>query len=127
MPYVAVESGRTTVAGYFTLSAFGVTLHDLPEAIVRRLPRYPQVPATLLGRLAVDARHQGKRLGELLLLEALSRSLETSRRVASAAVVVDAVDASAHAFYRHFEFIPFRDDPRRLFLPMQAIAALLRA
>lgn len=125
VPYVAAEPGRALVAGYFTLSAFGVALRDLPDEVAGRLPRYPLVPATLLGRLAVDTRHQGHGLGELLLLEALSRSLAASSRIASAAVVVDAFDDSAHRFYRHFEFIPFRDDARRLFLPMRAIASLL--
>lgn len=125
MPYVAVDSGGVVVAGYFTLSSFSVTLHDLPAEVVKRLPRYPEVPATLLGRLAVEMRHQGRGLGVLLLLEALSRSVRASKRVGSAAVVVDVLDEHAHAIYRHFEFMPFRDDPRRLFLPMSAVAALL--
>jgi GNAT superfamily N-acetyltransferase len=124
-PYVAVAPGSVLVAGYYTLSSLGIALGQLPADLIRRLPRYPQLPATLLGRLAVDTRHQGKRLGEVLLLDALARSLEASRRVASVAVVVDAIDDGAHAFYRHFEFIPFPEQRRRLFLPMRAIEVLL--
>jgi ribosomal protein S18 acetylase RimI-like enzyme len=124
-PYVAVAPGSVLVAGYYTLSSLGIALGQLPANIIRRLPRYPQLPATLLGRLAVDTRHQGKRLGEVLLLDALARSLEASRRVASVAVVVDAIDDGAQAFYRHFEFISFPEQRRRLFLPMKAIEILL--
>ena len=62
---------------------------------------------------------------EHLLLDSLSRSLAASKQVASFAVVVDAIDEEARAFYQHFEFLPFRDESRRLFLSMKAIEHLL--
>jgi predicted N-acetyltransferase YhbS len=123
-PFVAVADGSATVVGYYTLSALSVVMGDLPAEVVRKLPRYPEVPVTLLGRLAVDTHHQGRGLGEHLLMDGLSRSLATSAHVASFAVVVDAIDEEACAFYRHFEFLPFPDQPRRLFLPMRAIGGL---
>jgi len=78
----------------------------------------------MLGRLAVDEHHRGRGLGEYLLVHALHRALTVSREVASLAVIVDAIDESARAFYEHFEFLPFPDQPRRLFLPMASVAEL---
>ena len=57
--------------GFYTLAATSIAMTDLPDELTRRLPRYPSISATLMGRLAVDARHRGRRLGELLLFEPL--------------------------------------------------------
>lgn len=119
------ESDRKTVIGYYTLSAFGVSLQDLPDEVVKKLPAYPIVPVTLLGRLALDQRYRGQGLGEFLLVDALKRALKQSSQIAAAAVVVDAIDEKSAGFYRHFEFITFPDKPGRLFLPMKTIASLL--
>jgi predicted GNAT family N-acyltransferase len=113
-----------TIAGYYSLSATAVRLSELPEATRKRLPRYPLVPATLLGRLAVDQSYRGRGLGERLLVDSLERSLTVSRSVASAAVIVDAKDAAGATFYARYGFIAFPDRPLRLFLPMKTIAAL---
>jgi len=122
-----VLSGATApreVLGFYTLSSLAVALADLPDSISRRLPRYPLVPATLIGRLAVDTRHRGRRLGERLLVDALQRSLDASRRVASAAVFVAAKDDEAASFYLRYGFTPLPTQPRRLFMPMKTIARL---
>ena len=122
--FAAVERGAAVLAGYYSLSATGVPLQDLPPETAARLPRYPLLPATLLGRLAVDRAHQGRKLGEFLLVDALHRTLEQSKAIGSIAVIVDAIDDRARAFYQHFEFIALPDQPRRLFLPMETIAGL---
>ncbi|HYX26811.1 MAG TPA: GNAT family N-acetyltransferase [Thermoanaerobaculia bacterium] len=70
------------VLGYYTLSALSIALTDLPSAVAKRLPRYPVVPATLMGRLATDSRHRGKRLGELLLFDACARVLKSATFIA---------------------------------------------
>ena len=57
--FMACPSGEQTIAGYYTLAATSIALTDLPPDLIKRLPRYPAVPATLLGRLAVDRRHRG--------------------------------------------------------------------
>lgn len=124
--YVAVVRGSATVAGFYTLAARSIPCPDLPAEITRRLPRYDTIPATLIGRLALDENHRGRGLGDFLLADAVTRSLAESRRVASWAVVVDAKDDAASAFYRAFGFIPFPDQPRRLFLPMETVAKLPR-
>ena len=120
-PFVLCEGEGNTVLGYYTLSAISVDIGEWPETVAKKLPRYPVVPATLLGRLAIDRRLQGQGAGEYLLMDALHRSLQASRQVAAVAVIVDAKDERAVAFYRRYEFIPFADQPTRLFLPMSVI------
>jgi GNAT superfamily N-acetyltransferase len=122
--FVLVEEASPSVLGYYTLAATSVQLQDLPENKARKLPRYPRVPAILLGRLAVDTRHRGKGYGELLLVDALKRCLGT-REIGWAAVMVDAKDESAIAFYEHFHFIRLSEVSSRLFLPYATIAAEL--
>nr|WP_276556855.1 GNAT family N-acetyltransferase [Rhodoblastus acidophilus] len=112
------------IAGYYTLSSTAIRLPELPEATVRKLPRYPLVPATLLGRLAVDQRHHGRGYGRFLLADALHRAVRSE--VASFAVIVDAKDESARRFYARESFLPFRDQPLKLFLPMASVAALFK-
>ena len=120
-PFVLCEGEGNTVLGFYTLSAISVDIGEWPETVAKKLPRYPVVPATLLGRLAIDRRFQGQGAGEHLFMDALRRSLQASRQVASLAVIVDAKDERAVAFYRRYEFIPFADQPARLFLPMSVI------
>ena len=124
-PFVAVRPPDTRVLGYYTLSASVVTFTDLPDDLSRKLPRYPQLPVTLLGRLAVDESTKGQGLGEHLLLDALHRSLAHAEQIAAMAVVVDAKDESAASFYRHFGFLTLQAQPSRLFLPMRLVAQLL--
>ena len=119
--FVATFKDEPRVWGYYTLSAYAIDPGALPAPIQRRMPRYPLVPATLLGRLAVDQEMRRRGLGEFLLVDALRRSLLHSAEVASTVVVVDAIDESAHSFYRRFDFEPLPDHPRRLFLPMAAV------
>jgi GNAT superfamily N-acetyltransferase len=115
----------TLICGYYTLSAYSIRLNELPPDVARRFPRYPNVPAALLGRLAVDSRWRRRRLGEHLLLDAMARVLEQSDGLAIAALVVDARDSEAAAFYAHYDFIAFPTTPLRLFLSMKTIKQLL--
>ena len=72
--FVITPDGET-IAGFYTLSAHMVNLADLPANIAKKLPRYPSVPATLLGRLAVSKDFRGKGIGELLLMDSFKRIL----------------------------------------------------
>jgi len=123
-PFVVVEIATGTVAGYYTLSATSVDLRTLPAHITKRMPRYPTVPTTLLGRLARDLR-RGRGVGELLLTNALRRSYDTSQQVASVGVVVDAIDDGARAIYEGYGFSRFPDQEYRLILSMRTIKQLL--
>lgn len=125
VPFLLLHRETGGVAGFYTLANTAVELASLPEEMARRLPRYPLLPAALLGRLAVDVRHRGRGLGEFLLLDALRRGLEAGLQVASFAVVVDAKDESARQFYLKFGFLSLPDSPKRLLLPMTTINSLL--
>jgi predicted GNAT family N-acyltransferase len=124
--FVLVGNTPETIAGYYSLSSTSINVGELPEAVAKKLPRYPLMPATLIGRLAVDRRYQGRGCGELLLVDALNRSLVSTKQIGSVAVVVDAIDDSAKAFYAHFQFILLEGFSHRLFLPMKAIENLFR-
>jgi len=118
------DAAPATVVGYYTLSAFAVNVAELPEAMQKRLPRYPRLPVTLLGRLARDERFPGT--GALLLMDALARAHEKVAEIASLAVVADTKDEAALAFYRKFGFAQLGNDPNRVFLPMGTIEKLVR-
>jgi len=121
--WVAVEEADPPrVLGYYTLAAGALVRDDLPGERVA----LPQVPIMLLGRLAVDLQAQGRGLGRLLLMHALHHALYFSSRVGVYAVVVDALDAQALAFYRQYGFHDVPTHPFRLYLSIQEIAALTR-
>jgi GNAT superfamily N-acetyltransferase len=123
-----VLAGRDgSILGYYTLSAYSVRAAELPEAVAKRLPRYPLLPATLLGRLAVGASRRGLGLGRFLLMDALNRSCRNTSEVASVGVVVDALDEGARAFYLHHEFQPLADHPAKLFLAMVTIEKVFKS
>lgn len=122
--FVLTEPPARVVLGFYTLAAASILLRELPATLARRLPKYPQVPATLLGRLAIDQRVRGRGYGELLLLDALARSFTASTTIGAAAVIVDAKDDAAHRFYTRYGFDALPGHPRRLYLPMRTIAAL---
>ncbi len=78
VPFVLIEPTASNIAGFYTLSALSVRVGEFPESITRKLPKYPVMPATLLGRLAVDRRYRAKGYGGLLIMDALRRSLRQS-------------------------------------------------
>ncbi len=115
------------IAGYFTLCACGLAPGAIPEEARKHLPRYPQVSATLLGRLAVRMDLQGRGLGSVLLAEALQKAYENAAVVGSSMVVVgvmvDATDERAADFYRAHGFLRLPES-MRLILPMRTIGHL---
>lgn len=118
--YVMVEKtepGR--IVGYYTLSQTSVDVGKLPEATAKRLPRYPQLGATLIGRLARDLGWKGQQVGRFLLIDALRRCVRYSAEVGAVVVVTDPKDEKARAFYAGHGFAPL--DERRMFLPMSVL------
>lgn len=115
--YVVIEAATSRVAGYYTLAAAGIPVGELPQSIVKRLPRYPSIPVARLGRLAVDRDYRGQRLGSAMLWDAVTRAARSE--VAVFALIVDAKDEQAEAFYRHQGFAPFGLIARQLFLPLK--------
>lgn len=119
--FVALADGQR-IAGYYTLASASLLLADLPPGIGKKLPRYPTVPAVRMGRLAVDRAFKGQGLGGALLADALSRAARSE--IAAFALMVDAKDEAAAAFYRHHGFIALIDSPLTLFLPLATVRAV---
>ncbi len=125
--FVATNDGKT-IAGYYTLSQYAVDAGVLPPEVLGKLrvPKYPVLPVTLIGRLARATTHKGLGIGEILLMSALKRALDHSKEIASLAVVVDVKDEHAAKFYSDYGFMRLPDHPNRMFLPMETIAMMFR-
>jgi GNAT superfamily N-acetyltransferase len=117
--FVVVETETNEIAGYYTLAATSVPANDLPPDVLKRLPRCPILPAALVGRLAVDQRFHRKGLGSTLLADAALRVLKGDTK--AFALIVDAKDQNAVAFYRLQGFRPFTGCPMSLFLPLGTV------
>ena len=124
--FVCRRRGAETVIGFYTLSALSIELSSLPDRLSRRLPRHP-VPCALIGRLAVDRSCHGAGLGQLLVADAIKRILSAGDSVAMHAVIVDAKNEAAKAFYERLGFTPLPSRPTRLFLPLGSARLTSRA
>jgi len=122
--FVLTNDPEMNVLAYYTLSSYTVNVTALEDSFAKRLPRYPLLPATLLGRLAVDNHQKGQGFGELLLIDALKKSLDTSKQVASLSVIADALNERALSFYVKYGFRQFNQEPMKLYLPMRSIEEL---
>jgi GNAT superfamily N-acetyltransferase len=114
--FVMVEVATGSVAAYYTLSAASIPFLDLPAEETKRLPRYPTLPAVRIGRLAVEQRFQRRGLGELMLMNAVHRTMQDA--AAAFALLVDAKNDQAAVFYQRYGFRPVVDKPKTLFLPL---------
>lgn len=113
-----------TVKGYYTLSSAALSRNLIPPDLQKKLPRYHELPVTLLGRLAVDQVFHKQGLGELLLIDALKRSHTAAlAAVGSLAVIVDPIDEAAKKFYGKYGFILLADSGK-MFLPMKTVSGI---
>lgn len=120
-----LEGSDKTVKGYYTLSGASIKRDLVPDSVSKKMPpSYSDLPVTLLGRLAVDKTCQGRRIGELLLIDALFRSYENSKIIGSIAVVVDPLDEAAVGFYKKYGFVNLPDSGK-MFMPMKMIERLV--
>ena len=139
--FVLTEPDSSVIRGFYSLSALGIVFNDLLRDVQRRLSRYPQVGATLLGRLGVDQAYKAKlqeelgenpRLGEFLFIDAQKRALEgATGTVGSALMVIDVLRPTEKeqaagvrdpmTLYIEYGFLPFPGDERRVFKPMRII------
>jgi predicted GNAT family N-acyltransferase len=120
-PFVLTDSPLRQVLGYYCISSYSISMVEIETSTAKKLPRYPLLPAILLGRLAVDVSCQGKGYGDLLVADALKRALAASNQVSSVAVVVDAISQDAARFYRRYGFTEFQTDPMKLYISMVEI------
>lgn len=139
--FVLTEPGGMVIRGYYSLSSLSIVFNELPEKVQKRLPRYPEASAILLGRLGIDQDYSQKlqtdlgskpRLGELLLANAQIRCLKNSKDVGSALLVIDAEMPSTEEqkngakdplpFYAKYGFVPLSANPRRVIKTTRSIA-----
>ena len=122
--FVAVEVATGHLAAYYTIASAGIPTTQLPPEMIKRLPRYPTLPAVRIGRLAVELKFHGRGLGGSLLADAVRRTLLAPPAVFT--LLVDAKNDQAAAFYLHYGFLPLASQPRTLFLPLATAEKLLR-
>lgn len=113
--FVALDDDAA-IAGYYSFAAASLPLSELPSDTKKRLPHYALLPAALIGRLAVDRQFRGLGLGSALIMDALVRAARAEPAIF--ALIVDAKDETAAAFYEHHEFRRFLGRPASLFLPI---------
>ncbi len=126
--YVLTDNVDRVIA-YYTLSGNTIPQEGIPNDLLKKLklpPSYIDLPAVLLGRLAVDQKHKGKRYGELLLMDALQRCLILSSQLGTLAVIVDPIDGESKNFYQKYGFLSLKDS-EKMFIPMITIKELFNS
>jgi GNAT superfamily N-acetyltransferase len=117
--YVVTESPNRVVA-FYTLSAKSVRIEQIPNRLARNMPK--DIPVILLGRMAVDENHKAKGLGQHLLRDAMLRSIAGAEIIGARALIVEAMDRQAAAFYQKLGFLQFPPDTMAFFMPLTTIA-----
>ena len=123
--FVASECATGRTAGFYTLSSSNVPLNEVPERLAKKLPRYPTVPAVLIGWLGRHSDFAGLGLGEALLFDAI-KTVATAP-IGAHAIFADAIDDRALSFYAALGFTPLTARPRTLYLPMATALQLIPA
>ena len=113
--YVAtLDEAPNNICGYYALTLAELENRNLPITWRKKMPH--RIPGVKLGRLAVDKRFQGKVLGDLLLVDALTRAQRIYAEAGGIGLFVDALDEQAAGYYRNFGFAALPDNPLLLFL-----------
>lgn len=123
--FVARELATDRIAGFYTLSASSVLLDEVPQPLAKKLPRYPVVPAVLIGWLGRHSDYVGVGLGEALLFDAIKTVATAS--IGAHAIFADAIDDQAVAFYSAFGFTPLIKRPSTLYMPVAAASVNIKS
>jgi len=118
--FVVVDE-ENRVRGYYAMAA-GAVSHQLATSAVRRNMPDP-VPVMVLGRLAVDRRAQGIKLGAAMLQDAVNRAIAVSRNTGVRALLVHALHEQARQFYAHYGFQESPQHPMTLMLRLHTVKA----
>lgn len=119
--FVLLEKSSERVAGFYTLSSHSVPLTEVPAEVARKLPRYPSIPAVLIGWLGRDMTFRGQHIGSMLLADAITRL--AAAPVGIHAICADAIDEAAATFYRAHQFQLFNSRPLGFYLPLKTALA----
>lgn len=120
--YVLIENATAKLAGFYTLSSHSIPLTELAADLAKKLPRYPSVPAVLVGWLGRDQSFRGRHVGSMLLADAITRL--AAAPIGVHALCADAIDDTAAAFYREHQFQSFASRSNTFYLPMKTALAL---
>ncbi len=123
---VMVVHAAGRVVGYYGLAPTAIVPATLPRAIRTGQPPNP-MPCILLGQLATDTAWIGRGIGIGLVNHALARSVNGAALIGGRALMVNAIDDEAAAFWRRRGFMPSKDNALMLFRSIGDIAASLRA
>jgi len=122
--FVLADSETKVIQGYYTLSNNSIPLSSFSEQIQKKLPKsYDSIPTTLLGRLAIDKKYQGKGIGKIILIDALKRSFGISNEIGSFGIIVDPIDEEAKGFYQKYDFIELLNSGK-MFIATQTLKEL---
>lgn len=122
--YVLCQAEQNQVLAFYTLSSSSLKVESFSEELRKQLPKYP-IPTLQLGRLAVDISQKGNRLGEMVLIHAMKKTLEISQNIGVFALEVKAKHDQAAQFYLKYGFEALEEDVLRLYLPIKRIAKIL--
>lgn len=125
--YVACLDGAPAIVGFYAVNSHGIDIQTLPEAMRRRLPRYPTIGAVYLSVVGVDGRYQGAGVGSVLMKDALRRAVRVADEIGSAFVVLDALNERAAALYRRLGFIDLPSQAPRMLIGMKQVRAAVAA
>lgn len=117
--FVLIDNQESKIIGYYTLSALSVPISNIPQERINKGIPYPNIPAVLIGRLAVDSHFQHQGYGKFLIADAIHKIKHTA--VAAALLVVEAKNENAVAFYERLGFIAFKEldaKHQKLFYPL---------
>ena len=119
--FIIEGGGDGEIAAYYSFSALSVDAGDLTELAAKGLPKKRPVPCTLLGQFAVHKKYQGNGISTWLVAHVMHEVLAHSKKIASFALVVDAVDGDARAYWGKCGFLSFPNSPNRMFALMRDI------
>jgi len=124
---VPLSDGLYPICAFYTIAPSSIRRDTLPEALVKKLPRYP-VPVFLLAQMAVHLKYHGQGLGKITLIKALEYLWEINSKMRAFAVIVDCLNKSAEQFYSKYGFETLCDHngKTRMFMPMKIVAKLFK-
>lgn len=120
MVFFCREDDSKKVVAYYTLCPTSIQRADLPEKFLTG-PRPNPIPGFRLCRLAVDKSQQGKKIGSLIFVHALKKCSDQANLIGGCAVLIDAKNEKAKAFYEHYGFISLPHNPLVLIQSMKYI------
>lgn len=121
--YVVCLGRSKGVVAYYCLAAGAIAHSSVGGRVRRNMP--DPIPAMVLGRLAVDRRHQGRGLGGALLRDATLRTLQAAKFAGIRVLLVHAISDAAKKYYERHGFHPSPVDPMTLMISIVEVERVL--